>query len=126
MSAWVAVALGGALGSVARHLAMAAVARWLGPAFPWGTLAVNVLGSFAMGAIVGLAEAAWRPSPELRAFLSVGVLGGFTTFSTFSLDAAALLERGEAGLAAAYVGASVLASVGALFAGLFMMRALAA
>src|SRR3546814_19075285 len=78
-----AIAFGGALGAVARHLAVGQVALWAGPGFLFGTLAVNVVGSFAMGAIVELSALVWSPSPELRAFLTVGFLGAFTTFSTF-------------------------------------------
>src|SRR3546814_5903435 len=76
-----AIAFGGALGAVARHLAVGQVALWAGPGFLFGTLAVNVGGSFAMGAIVELSALVWSPSPELRAFLTVGFLGAFTTFS---------------------------------------------
>ncbi len=110
MRALAAIALGGALGSVARHLLGTHVAQWLGDGFPLGgaaggTLAVNVLGGFAMGvAVQALAQMA---GPELRAFVTVGVLGGFTTFSAFALDAIVLVERGAPVLAATYVAASV-------------------
>src|SRR5690606_31602004 len=103
-------------------------ARWCGAAFPWGTLTVNVLGSLVMGALAGWlafkAGEGW--SQPLRLFLATGILGGFTTFSAFSLDAVLLWERGEAGLAAAYAGLSVLLSIGALMAGLALVRAVAA
>ncbi|HEY9536771.1 MAG TPA: CrcB family protein [Kiloniellaceae bacterium] len=118
-----AIAFGGALGAVARHLAVGQVALWAGPGFLFGTLAVNVVGSFAMGAIVELSALVWSPSPELRAFLTVGFLGAFTTFSTFSLDAALLYERGELLLCAAYVAASVALSVGGFFAAVALLRA---
>lgn len=116
------VALGGAIGSVARYGMMTAVGRWLGTTFPWGTLSVNVLGSFLMGVLIEVFVEELPISQELRAFLTVGVLGGFTTFSAFSLDAIMLFERGETGSAAAYICASVVLSVSALFAGLILMR----
>ncbi len=126
MSAWFAVALGGALGSLGRYAAMSALGRWLGTEFPYGTLAVNVVGSFAMGLLMGLGALVRQPSAEVRAFLAVGVLGGFTTFSTFSSDVSVLMERGDLAAAAVYIGASVIASVGALFVGLWLVRTLAA
>ncbi|MCE0507110.1 MULTISPECIES: fluoride efflux transporter CrcB [unclassified Roseivivax] len=116
------VALGGALGALARHLTGLWALRALGPGFPWGTLSVNVAGSFAMGCLaVALAQAGamrWAP------FLMTGLLGGFTTFSAFSLDAVTLYERGQAGLAAGYAAASVILSLAALAAGLFLARGL--
>lgn len=117
-----AVAAGGAAGSLLRFGAMSAVGHWLGSGFPWGTLVVNVLGSFVMGVLIEGWALAWSVSPEMRAFLTVGVLGGFTTFSTFSLDAAYLIERQQTAAAAAYVVASVAMSVGSLFLGLMLMR----
>ncbi|HMA14937.1 MAG: fluoride efflux transporter CrcB [Bacteroidota bacterium] len=121
-----AVALGGACGAVARYFVVSQIGHWAGTGFPFGTLAVNVAGSFAMGLIVELSALAWLPSPELRAFLTVGFLGAFTTFSAFSLDAALLYERGELLPAAAYVAGSVVLSVGAFFAALALVRALLA
>ncbi|MBB3972056.1 fluoride efflux transporter CrcB [Hansschlegelia beijingensis] len=117
------VALGGALGSVARYLVNVASSRVFGMGFPWGTLTVNVVGGFAMGLLAALL-ALKGGSQETRVFLMTGVLGGFTTFSAFSLDAVALWERGAAGLAAGYVAASVALSIGALFGGLALGRAL--
>lgn len=117
------IAFGGALGAVARHLAIAQVALWTGHGFPFGTLAVNVVGSFAMGVIVELSALVWSPAPELRAFLTVGFLGAFTTFSTFSLETVLLYERGELLLCAAYVVGSVVLSVGAFFAAITLLRA---
>lgn len=117
-----AVAVGGAAGSVGRYVVMSAVGQWLGSGFPWGTLLVNVLGSFIMGVLVELSALAWSPSPEIRALLVVGVLGGFTTFSTFSLDVGYLIERHQTAAAAVYAIASVALSVGALFLGLALMR----
>ncbi|CAA6606057.1 putative fluoride ion transporter CrcB [Rhodospirillaceae bacterium LM-1] len=117
-----AVAAGGALGSVARYLSMIAAGAWLGAAFPWGTLIVNALGSALMGLIIEGSALRWNIGPDWRAFLTVGVLGGFTTFSTFSLDVAVLIERNELLNAALYIAASVLASVGALFAAMLLVR----
>jgi CrcB protein len=99
-----------------------AALRLLGPAFPWGTLAVNVLGSLLMGLLAALLAGR---SGEARALLMTGVLGGFTTFSAFSLDAWTLWERGDVALAALYVGASVILSLCGLGAGLVLGRALA-
>lgn len=119
-----AIAIGGAVGAVARHLVGAQMLRLLGTGFPWGTLTVNVVGSFAMGALVELMALRWSVGPELRAFMTVGVLGAFTTFSTFSLDVAVLGERGEVLPAALYVLLSVGLSISALFFGLWLFRQL--
>ncbi|MEK9662117.1 MAG: fluoride efflux transporter CrcB [Alphaproteobacteria bacterium] len=118
----VAIALGGAFGALGRHFLGAGVAALLGHGFPWGTLAANIVGSFVLGVLVETMALAWSPSPELRAMLTVGLLGAFTTFSAFSLDAVALYERDELGLAAAYVALSVVLSVGGLFVGMRMIR----
>ncbi|WP_126978082.1 fluoride efflux transporter CrcB [Frigidibacter oleivorans] len=117
------VALGGALGASARWLTGVAVLRLIGPGFPWATLLVNVLGSFLMGVLV-LVLAGWgnRYAP----FAMTGLLGGFTTFSAFSLDTVTLWERGQPELALAYVAASVLLSLSALAAGLVLARAVLA
>lgn len=117
------VALGGALGSVARYGVNLATARAFGLGFPWGTLTVNIVGGFVMGLLAAIL-ALKGGSNELRVFLMTGVLGGFTTFSAFSLDAVVLWERGEAGLAGAYVAASVALSLAGLVAGLALGRAL--
>lgn len=117
-----AIAVGGAIGAVGRHYAAGQVMKLSGGGFPWGTVAVNVLGSFLMGALVEVMALKWSISQELRAFLTVGILGAFTTFSTFSLDVALLTERGAHLGAMGYVLVSVLASIGALFAGLFLLR----
>lgn len=117
-----AVAAGGALGAVGRYAVVSQVTLWAGHGFPFGTLAVNILGSFAMGVLVELGALVWQPSPELRGFLVVGVLGAFTTFSTFSLDVAVLYERGELLYCAAYIVGSVVLSVGAFFAALALLR----
>jgi len=114
------VAAGGALGAAARYLVNVGVMRALGPGFPWATLAVNVAGSFLMGALV--IWLARRGGQHLAPFVMTGVLGGFTTFSAFSLDVATLWERGEAAAAAAYAAGSVVLSVGALFAAMWLLR----
>ena len=119
------VAAGGAIGSGARHIVNTAALRWLGPGFPWGTLFVNVAGCLAMGVLVELIARKFGASQEVRLIVATGILGGFTTFSAFSLDAAVLWERGSQGLAALYVGASVAGSIAALFAGLWLARNLA-
>ncbi|MEM9783140.1 MAG: fluoride efflux transporter CrcB [Pseudomonadota bacterium] len=122
MSALVAVALGGALGASARFLAVSAIMR-AAPGFPWGTLTVNVAGSMLMGVLaVYLMERGGFG--RLAPFLLTGVLGGFTTFSAFSLDALYLIERGRVAAAASYIGGSVLLSVGALALGLWAARRL--
>ena len=118
-----AVALGGAIGAVGRYLAVTQVSHWLGSGFPYGTLMVNVVGSFIMGALIETFAVAWSPSQTTRAFLTVGCLGAFTTFSTFSMETVLLVERGETGPAAIYALASVVLSVLGFFAGLHMFRA---
>ena len=119
-----AIAAGGALGSVGRFLAASAIGHALGTAWPWGTLAVNVLGGFAIGLLAGLMALRWSVSPELRGFLITGILGGFTTFSAFSLEVMTLIERHAWGSAATYVVASVGLSLAAAFAGLWIARGL--
>lgn len=119
------VALGGAVGASLRHLVNQASLRLFGPHFPWGTMIVNVLGSLAMGLFVAWLLRRLGGGAELRLFVATGFLGGFTTFSAFSLDIAVLWERGAGPLAVAYAAASVLLSVSALFAGLMIGRSLA-
>lgn len=118
------VFLGAGLGGVLRWLVGLAALRAFGPAFPWGTLAVNVAGCFAIGVVAALV-ATRLPGETARLFLMTGLLGGFTTFSAFSLDAVALWERGALGLAGAYVAASVLVSIAAVVAGLALGRGIA-
>jgi CrcB protein len=116
------VMLGGAIGAGLRHLAGGVALARLGPGFPWGTLFVNLAGGLLIGLLAGWFVRAGANEP-LRLFLAVGVLGGFTTFSAFSLETFLMVERGELGIAAAYVGTSVIGSVVLLFAGLWLMRA---
>jgi CrcB protein len=126
MNSVLLVFLGAGLGGVLRHGVNLVSAQLLGPAFPWGTLIVNVLGSFVMGLLAALVylRAGWLGGDAARLLLMTGVLGGFTTFSAFSLDAMTLLDRGQAGLMAAYVTGSVVMSIGALWAGAALVRSL--
>lgn len=119
-----AVAIGGAVGSAARYLLMTAVGQWLGTQFPYGTLTVNALGCFTMGVLVELSALVWSPSPELRALVMVGVLGGFTTFSSFTLDVGVLVSRDDLWAAAGYVLASMVLTIAGFFAGLAAVRSL--
>ena len=118
------VAVGGAIGASLRHLVNLASLRLVGPGFPWGTMAVNVAGCFAMGVFVELLARRFNASNELRLFIATGVLGGFTTFSAFSLDFAVLWERGAALSALAYAITSVIGSILALFLGLWLARSI--
>lgn len=114
------VALGGALGASMRFVTGVAMTSLLGKTFPWGTLTVNILGSFLMGVLVTVL--AHFSATRFAPFLAVGVLGGFTTFSSFSLDVVTLYERGDVSTALGYAAASVIVSILALFAGLFIAR----
>ncbi|RYD90345.1 MAG: fluoride efflux transporter CrcB [Sphingomonadales bacterium] len=119
------VMFGGAIGSGARYLAgRFALAAW-GPGFPWGTLAVNLIGGLLMGLLAGALARLDQGGEPWRLLIGVGVLGGFTTFSAFSLDTIQLIERGDWGLALAYVMISVVGSVAALAIGLNAARAVA-
>ena len=122
------VAIGGAIGAAARYQAGRAITHML-PApggFPWATLSVNVVGSLAMGLLFGWLAREGGSSDSLRLLLGVGLLGGFTTFSAFSLEMLLLIERGQAGLAVVYAAISVLAGLAALFIGVLAMRGAAA
>ena len=121
-----AVAAGGVIGAVSRYLVYVAVGHLLGTGFPYATLIVNIAGSFAMGVLIETMALVWSTSMAMRLFLTTGILGAFTTFSTFSLDFAVLYERKAFALCALYTIASFVLSVGALFAGLQVMRRLLA
>ena len=118
------VMVGGAVGSGARYLTGRAMLSLLGPDYPFGTLAVNLIGGLLMGVLVGVL-ARNTASETWRLLLGVGVFGGFTTFSAFSLDVVTMIERGAIGVAFGYVLVSVIGSVAALFAGLSAVRAVA-
>jgi fluoride exporter len=118
------VFLGGGLGAALRHGINIAAARVLGTGFPYGTLIINIVGSLAMGLIAEYFALKAGLPQHVRLFLTTGILGGFTTFSAFSLEAALLYERGQLAAAAIYVIASVVLAIGALFAGLAIVRAL--
>ena len=120
-----AVAFGGALGSVARYLMVQGLGLHAPAAFPWGTLSVNVLGGLAIGLIAGIFSLHVALPAELRLFLITGILGGFTTFSAFSLDVVQVMARGAWFEAFAYVCASVIGSVGCTIIGLRLVRWLA-
>lgn len=124
MTRFLLVGLGGALGSVARYgLGLAAARLAPGAAWPWGTFAANLIGGLLMGLLVGwLALRAGANQEAIRVFAAVGVLGGFTTFSAFSLETVLMIERRQYAMAAAYVGLSVLLACGALFVGLTVAR----
>jgi fluoride exporter len=119
------VFFGGGLGATLRHLVNLICARCIGTAFPWGTFIINITGSAVMGLIAGYLALKGEASQPWRLFLMTGILGGYTTFSAFSLDTALLYERGELGLAALYVVGSVVLSIAGLFAGLAVVRQLA-
>ena len=124
MSPLLYVMVGGAVGSGARYLTGRAMTGLLGAGYPFGTLAVNLVGGLLMGVLVGVF--ARNAAPEgWRLLIGVGVLGGFTTFSSFSLDVVTMAERGAPGLALGYVLVSVIGSIAALFAGLSAVRAVA-
>lgn len=117
------VMLGGGLGAGGRHLVGMLTLRYFGPGFPIGTMAVNIIGSLVMGLFIGwLAKADMGGLQGLRLFFATGLLGGFTTFSSFSLDTAFLWERGDTLVALAYVALSVALSLVAVFVGLMLMR----
>ena len=116
------VFLGGGIGAALRHGVNLGVARLFGTAFPYGTLLINISGSLIMGLVAAYFAFKGDASQHWRLFLTTGVLGGYTTFSAFSLDAALLYERGDLGLAALYVLLSVALSIVGLFAGLALVR----
>ncbi len=118
----ISVALGGAVGAVSRVLMTSAAGHWLGHGFPFGTLIVNILGSFLLGCLIEVMALVWSPGEEIRAFLVIGILGSFTTFSTFSLDTFILIERGNYLAVAGYIGGSVVVSVLAFVLGMAVFR----
>lgn len=122
MTMYLSVALGGALGACARYGTGHLMLRLVGAGFPYSTLVVNILGSFLMGVLIELLALRISISPELRALLVTGFLGGYTTFSAFSLDAALMIEKGEMLAAALYILLSVVLSIAGLFAGLYLMK----
>ncbi|THD59591.1 MAG: fluoride efflux transporter CrcB [Bradyrhizobium sp.] len=116
------VFVGGGLGATLRHLVNVVSGRWFGTAFPYHTFFINITGSIVMGLIAGYLAFRADASQSWRLFLMTGILGGYTTFSAFSLDTALLYERGEIGLAAFYVVGSVVFSIAGLFGGLALVR----
>lgn len=116
------VAAGGAIGASLRHMGSLLALRLFGAAFPWGTMAINIAGSFAMGLFIELLVRRLGTSNEVRLFIATGVLGGFTTFSAFSLDFAVLWERGASMPAMGYALASVVGAILALFLGMWLAR----
>lgn len=118
--------LGGAIGSGTRHLLNIGIGRWVGTAFPWWTFGINVTGCFCMGVLIELLALRYNSSNDLRTFFATGILGGYTTFSAFSLDFVTLMGRNEHAAAAFYVIGSVALSLLAVYAGLWLIRALLA
>jgi fluoride exporter len=122
MSMILSIAAGGAVGAVGRYLTIVGISQWFGHGFPYDTLIVNIVGSLVLGSLIEVIALTWSPSAEIRAFFVVGLLGAFTTFSTFSLDVVTLIERGEFLPAASYIIVSVILSVAALFFGMIIFR----
>ena len=122
MMGYLVVFVGAGVGGVMRHFMNIWVARLAGTHFPMHTLVINITGSLVMGMVTGWFAMKGGATGHLRLFLATGILGGYTTFSAFSLDAALLYERGALGLAALYVGLSVALAIGGLFAGLALVR----
>lgn len=120
-----AVALGGGTGAVMRYLIAIGSGKLFGTNFPWGTFIINITGSFLIGFFTGMFALKWNLPQAVRIFLTVGICGGYTTFSTFSLDTFYLMERGEMLAAGAYVIGSVILSIGALILAMQAVRALA-
>ncbi|XUY28092.1 fluoride efflux transporter CrcB [Agrobacterium sp. rho-8.1] len=118
------VAAGGAIGSIARYLVGVWSVRLAGPNFPWGTITVNIVGAFLIGLMVEVVARRFDASAEMRVFIVTGVIGGFTTWSSFTLDAVTLFERGDMGQAALYLAGSLTLSFAAIFAGLALGRSL--
>lgn len=124
MYSYLIVFVGAGLGGAVRHAVNASTLAWLGPGFPVATLAVNVVGSFLMGVLAGWFALRGDPGGGWRLFLTTGLLGGFTTFSTFSLDAVALYQQGQWLAAALYVMLSLFLALAGLLGGLYLIRML--
>ena len=124
MNVLFSVALGGAVGAMGRYWISTQVGHLLGTSFPWGTLAVNILGCAIMGALVQLMAFVWSPPEELRALLTVGMMGALTTFSAFSLEIVLMLERGHWLVASTYIVLSVILSIGAMLLSMAALRAI--
>jgi CrcB protein len=122
MATWLAIFLGAGVGGALRHGVNTLAVRLAGDAFPYGIAFINVSGSLLMGLVAGWLAHRGQASEAVKLFLTTGILGGYTTFSAFSLDVALLYQRGQAGLAMLYVLASVVLSIGALFVGLWLVR----
>ena len=116
------IAFGGALGAMSRHFLSVQIEHWVGSNTPWATFVVNVIGSFFLGVLYEAGTLTWQPTVEVKAFLTVGLLGAFTTFSTFSMDVVILVERGAWFAAGAYVIGSVATAVLGLVAGMALAR----
>jgi fluoride exporter len=125
VNSYLVVFLGAGIGGALRHGVNVAALRLLGPGFPHGTMTVNVVGSMAIGLLAGWFAHRADPGQTWRLFLTTGILGGLTTFSAFSLDVALLFQRGQIGLAAVYVLASIALAILGLFAGLWLIRSIA-
>lgn len=116
------ISAGGAIGAVGRYMLTVAATQWFGEPFPYGTMIVNIIGSFLLGVLLAAISLNWAPSIELRTFIQVGVLGAFTTFSTFSLDAYQLMAKGEYISSALYIGSTVIVGIVSLFIGIALVR----
>ena len=116
-----AIAAGGALGAVGRHFVITRIGG-CAEEFPWATLIVNLIGSFALGVLIELITVRWTPTPEVRAFMIVGLMGAFTTFSSVSMDTYFLLERGKIAVSVTYAGSSILLCTAGFGAGLMLLR----
>jgi CrcB protein len=116
------IAVGGALGTVGRYLSTVLIGHWLNSGLPYGTMVVNIVGSFALGCLLSALALEWSPSQEVRSFVQVGILGAFTTFSAFSMDAYNQIIRGDYITAAVYVVVSVITGIIALIIGVALVR----
>lgn len=125
MQSTLLVMAGGAIGAAARYHLGRLTTHLMGPGYPWGTLAANLFGGFAMGLLVGILARFIDGGEQIRLLVAVGVLGGFTTFSSFSLEVVLMIERGQTAAALTYITASVVGAVGMLALGLWVVRAVA-